>query len=394
MNFVIVANAWQDRLTNPTSKHHIAIELLKAGHRVLWITGTGMRRPGMFSRRDWKRAARKIMDSFWGVRNQDVPSLPRGLHVISPFVLPFPESTLARVVNNAVYLRSALKACRKLSFENAILISFLPLTPGMLRRWPGVSVYYCVDRWDAFRAYNSETMAQLHSESCRSADLVIASSTDLSKRCLEHCANVKLITHGVQHSHFASKLSVSADERPKDLPDGLIAGFIGLLSDWVDLDLIVATARAIAPSHVVLIGNADIPIEMLRKEANIHVLGPRKFQDLPSYMAFFDVGIIPFKVNELTRAVNPLKLREMMAAGVPVVSTALPEVENYADGKAVLIGQNAVEFTDYVRKLFREPSSHEQRKAISDRVFVETWESKVRKLVEEVCCITANVRTE
>jgi hypothetical protein len=157
------------------------------------------------------------------------------------------------------------------------------------------------------------------------------------------------------------------------LPDGKIIGFFGLISEWVDQDLIVRIANEVGnlkprlededededegrlqcahilthshthtqsapltpdtrhptPASVVLIGKVDVAVSRLGKEKNIFILGPKPFQELPSYLAHFSIGLIPFVVNDLTKAVNPIKLREMLAAGVPVVSTALPEVENY-----------------------------------------------------------------
>jgi hypothetical protein len=83
-------------------------------------------------------------------------------------------------------------------------------------------------------------------------------------------------------------------------------------------------------ASVVLIGAADVDVARLSACSNVHALGPKAFAELPAYAAHFSVGIIPFVVNELTRAVNPIKLREMLSAGCPVVSTALPEVERYA----------------------------------------------------------------
>ena len=107
-------------------------------------------------------------------------------------------------------------------------------------------------------------------------------------------------------------------------------------------------------AQVVLIGAADVPVATLAAEPNIHLLGPKPFSALPAYVRHFSVGVIPFVVNELTRAVNPIKLREMMAAGCPVVSTALPEVERYA-GDDVAIGHDRDEFVAHVSRFLRDP---------------------------------------
>ena len=90
-------------------------------------------------------------------------------------------------------------------------------------------------------------------------------------------------------------------------------------------------AKKRADWHFVLIGDADSSIDLSRYRAmpNMHFLGRKPYSDLPAYCQHFDVGLIPFKVNELTYAVNPIKLREYLSAGLPVVSTPMPEVQLY-----------------------------------------------------------------
>ena len=171
-----------------------------------------------------------------------------------------------------------------------------------------------------------------------------------------------------------------AQPRPADLPDGPIVGFFGLISEWVDQDLLVRVAREAPASHVVLLGRADVPTERLQGVPNLHLLGPRRFEALPEYVAHFAVGLIPFVVNDLTRAVNPIKLREMLAAGCPVVSTELPEVAPYA-GQGVAIAATADEFVARVRERLAHPAEAAERARISAGVAGETWQAKVADLL-------------
>jgi len=114
----------------------------------------------------------------------------------------------------------------------------------------------------------------------------------------------------------------------------------------------------------------------------IHLLGPKPFADLPRYVSHFTVGIIPFVVNDLTRAVNPIKLREMLAAGCPVVSAALPEVSAVAEGREyVRLAEGCEQFVKEVISRVDSPLTQEQRRAISGSVADETWEKKVSELL-------------
>lgn len=399
MDFVIIANPWQDGVANPTSKHQIAKELALKGHRVLWVNGSGMRRPSIENSSDRSRIVRKIAKAFSGVEKAT-----DNIWVVSPLIFPFPQSSLAGLVNARIYLWIAQSATRHLEFKSPALMNFLPVLPEVVRQWRGVSVYCCVDLWSAFSIYHSATMADLDARCCKHADLVIASAGNLYDNCKTHGHNVHLISHGVDYQHFRNAVQDkdrTKNSRPADMPAGRIIGFFGLLSEWIDQELLVKLAWSLRDSktvseerrtqnkeprtHIVLIGHVDADISRLEQEPNIHILGAKPFSDLPDYVAYFDVGIIPFVVNDLTKAVNPIKLKEMLAAGCPVVSTALPEVKQLRTaGRSVCVAEDYDEFVASVRKHVESPMSHEERKTISDSVKDETWASKVKTIIELV----------
>ncbi len=376
MDFVILANAWQDGLQNPTSKHHVARELARAGHRVLWVNGAGMRTPSLGVGHDRSRIAAKIGQAMSGIQ----PGGDR-IWVIAPLILPFPQSALARRINARIYERAARNACRRLGFSEPTFINFLPMVPQFQARWPWRKLYYCVDRWDAFDTYDADLMTRLDELCCRSADLVVTTSAALQERAQRYNENTHLVLHGVNHNHFAS--SLDGFERPDDLPNGgRVFGFIGLIGAWVDQELLIQLARRFPDDQVVLIGGADVELMALEAEANIHVLGPRPFADLPSYLAHFDLGLIPFVINDLTLSVNPIKLREMIAAGCPVVSTALPEVSRLAeDLPEVEVADEVEAFAASINHLLSRPLDADSRRKLSERVAEETWKDKVRQIL-------------
>ena len=117
--------------------------------------------------------------------------------------------------------------------------------------------------------YDSAMMGEMDRRCCRYADLVIASSEDLVERCRRHSPNVHLVSHGVDHEHFAQALSDIP--RPADLPEGRIAGFFGLLSEWLDQDLLVEIARKVPECEIVLIGREDVAIDRLKNIPNVHL---------------------------------------------------------------------------------------------------------------------------
>jgi len=397
MDFVIIANAWSAGRDNPTSKHQIAAELAGQGHRVLWVEGAGMRRPALGSGTDRGRILRRIQAFLKGA----VPAEHSDIRVLSPLLIPVPKLKWVRVFNGWLFAAAACRWCRRLGFNNPILINYVPVLAEAMRFWPRrlmsplsehrtakterpLVVYHCVDRWDKFEMYASRMMKRVDADCCRYADLVVASSRGLYEHCSGMHDRVRLVTHGVNRDHFRAALT--GPQRPEDLPAGAIAGFFGLVSEWVDQKLLVNLAREIPDLQIVLIGKADVPIEVLEHERNIHLLGPRPFADLPSYLAHFNVGLIPFSVTELTRAVNPIKLREMLAAGCPVVSTELPEVAVFTrpESRAVTVAGDTKAFVAAVRSLIERPLTVDEKQAISESMRNETWTAKVREIVEFV----------
>lgn len=392
MDFVFIANAWAAGVENPTSKHRIAIDLAGRGHRVLWVEGSGMRTPSLGSGSDRGRIARKIAGAFRGAvpANPDMAQQNRdgarrttgaesgGIWVGAPLFLPLPRHAAVRRFNGWLCRVCAARWTRRLGMRSPVMVNYVPVLHDAMRGWRGPKIYHCVDRWDAFALYDATVMAAGDEQCCRLADKVIASSRDLEARCRRFNANVRLVTHGVDHTHFAGALSAASP--PPDLPKGKVVGFFGLLSEWVDQDLLLALARGSPDAQVVLIGKADVNVDRLRGIPNIHFLGVRPFASLPAYVAGFGVGVIPFVVNDLTRAVNPIKLREMLAGGCPVVSTALPEVEPYA-GRWVDVTRSADEFVARVRARLDSPPAREDRIRISAAVAGETWAAKVSEML-------------
>ncbi len=127
-----------------------------------------------------------------------------------------------------------------------------------------------------------------------------------------------------------------------------------------------------------LIGDSAVDLSLYRTVPNMHFLGRRPYADLPAYCKGLDVGLIPFKINDLTRAVNPIKLREYLAAGLPVVSTPLPEVLLYT--QVIKIGDTPRGSYVPWRRRWR-PLERDSRRVRRAAMAQETWLEKV----EAVC---------
>jgi UDP-galactopyranose mutase len=123
-------------------------------------------------------------------------------------------------------------------------------------------------------------------------------------------------------------------------------GFFGVIDERFDIDMIDEVAKAKPEWQFVLLGPVvKIDPASLPTHSNIHFLGGKKYEELPNYLAGWDIAIIPFAINESTRFISPTKTPEYLAAGKPVISTPIRDVVSpYGQNKLVHIAKNAKEF--------------------------------------------------
>jgi glycosyltransferase involved in cell wall biosynthesis len=221
-------------------------------------------------------------------------------------------------------------------------------------------------------------MAEMEAQLCRRADVVFATAHGLCERRRPLNPETHLALHGVDHAHFASALAPETPVAEEFVGvRGPVLGFFGLIHEWMDVGLVAALAERRPDWTIVLVGKASVDVSALGRYPNVKLLGRRPYASLPSYCRAFSVGLIPFAVNELTRNVNPIKLREYLSAGLQVVSTALPEVEAY--GHLCRIARSPEEFVAACEEAIRSdtPALRRERSAAMAR---ETWEAKVAEL--------------
>jgi glycosyltransferase involved in cell wall biosynthesis len=235
-------------------------------------------------------------------------------------------------------------------------------------------VYHCVDRWWAFEEYDSRVMRRHHEWLCRNADITFASAAELLEDCRAYTDRAHLMRHGVEWEHFAAA-ALSPPPVPADIADvrGPILGFFGLIHEWVDQELLCRIAESIPEATLVLIGKAQVDVSKLARHPNIRLVGQKPYAELPAYAARFDVALIPFVRNELTAAVNPIKLREYLSAGVPVVATALPEIELMSDHPGVWTAVAAEDHVRGIRAFLDRPQDAAERAEAARSMAGESW---------------------
>lgn len=363
-DIVCFSNDWDG---DPLSKTHI-MKILARENRVLWVNSLANRRPEMSSR-DLERIGKKIGDIARGIR-EEWPNL----HVLGPLALPA-FGSMARTVNRIVFRQQVLLAMKRLGFRDPISWSFLPSSaPVSGALGEDLMVYHCVDEFTAFSGASRE-IGELEESLAKRADVVIVSADRLRIAKERYNPNIHVVRHGVDHAHFAQALLPETKLHPEiaALPKPVF-GFFGLVEDWVDLTLIRRLSAAFPEASIVLIGKVQTSLAAIAGAPNVYLLGRRPYEELPSFCKGFDVALMPFVDNELARSANPLKVKEYLAAGLPVVSTPVPEVEALG---LCRIARNHQAFVDAVRDALSDPGPSRAR---SDSVLGESWDSKVEEI--------------
>ena len=305
---------WDSRWQRP---QQIASKFADNGHRVFYVRMSGFLPPG---ERAYELS--ELRENVWGV------TVATRMH---PRVYEQPiEPTIASAVADSL---AALRSERDISLAVALvqIPTWQPVAALVHERFGWRVVYDCMDEWSGFPGISDSVIAEEHG-SCPAADLVVVSGKRLLDKWSGAGPPVVLARNATDFDRFAKH------DGPSELDDveGPIIGYFGAISEWLDLELVAWAARASAPpTRSSLIGAPEVDVRSLKKLSNVRLLGQRPYEEIPAHLTRFDVCIIPFLVNDITAATDPVKFYEYLSGGKPVVSTWMPELDEYRDHVAL-----------------------------------------------------------
>lgn len=368
---VCIGSSWD---YDPTSKHHL-MRLLSAQNRILWVNYHGTRRPG---------ATKSDVAGAWSVLRRvarGVERVSESMWQLTPLVIPGASNNAVRHFNEQLLMaqiKRALNAIAQTS-DPIQVWCFAPDVPFLVDQLgEEVFIYYCVDDYTKFQGHDAVHIVESETELLHRADLVITTSAPLWEEKRQIREDAKLLRHGVDFDHFTAAWRQELP-CPRDLEaiPGPRIGFFGLIQHWIDTSLLAEVARQCPNYSFVLIGEAKSEVAALKSLRNVHLLGRRTYSELPAYCAHFDAALLPFAANEMTRCVNPIKMHEYLAAGLPIVSTPLPEAERLAP--PIRIAATADEFAAACTDAIATPTD-QRGLAMARLVMHDSWESKVEAL--------------
>jgi UDP-galactopyranose mutase len=272
--------------------------------------------------------------------------------------------------------------------DDHVLWYYTPMALAWTRHLrPLATVYDCMDELSAFKGAPL-VLREREAELFRLADLVFTSGQSLyeAKRDQHHA--VYAFPSSIDASHFAQARSIAVDpEDQAGIPRPRL-GFFGVIDERMDIELLDAVAAARPDWHLVLVGPVvKIEESELPRRANIHYLSGKSYDELPHYLAGWDVALLPFARNESTRFISPTKTPEYLAAGKPVVSTSIRDVTRpYGEMNLVRIADAPREFIECIEQALVEDTDA-RMVAIDTFLSLTSWDrtwARMSELTEDV----------
>ena len=350
---------------------------------VLFINSVVMQKPRLSDGKAlWKKIKRKLK------------SIRRGLvqvherfFVYSPLSVPMHHRSWGRWLNRVLLRRQVSSAARKLGIRSPLVWIECPgACHAALKLRRGALVYQRTDRHEEFRSeeggYVDENIRRYDETLRAESDLVVYVSKALHDEELGASKNAFLSDHGVDYERFASAHENASTPSDLENVQRPVVGFFGAIDDHTfDADFALAVARQLPELTFVFVGHATSDVEELAALPNVRLLGQRPYEQIPEYGKCFDVTIMPWLRNRWIAACNPVKLKEYLALGKPVVSTPFAQLELYGD--LVRVADTPETFAEEIRAALADdsPEAIEHR-----RSFVEqfTWDRITADVIEHV----------
>lgn len=370
---------------HPSSCQHLVSRLLP--HRqVTWVNTIGTRPP----RLNWstvKRSAEKLRQ--WtglqykpNTASQDERS-SSGIETANPRVLnptmwPSFRSPLARRLNRWLLTRT-VKAIAEATALSPVVVTTLPITADLVGRFPARRwVYYCVDDFSVWPGLDGRTLQTMEVDLVKRVDAIITVSENLQEKMATLGRSARLLTHGVDLDFWRKPIDKthepkwSSDVRKMGQP---LIVFWGVIDRRLDLEFVRTLGESLEEGVILFVGPRDNPEAELAQVPRVQFLPALRYEDLPSLADRSHLFIAPYADLPVTRAMQPLKLKEYLATGKPVVVRKLPATAEWADCADLV--DTPVAFAATVMERLKSGVPEDQKDA-RKRLDLESWNAKAK----------------
>ncbi|UTV26733.1 glycosyltransferase [Photobacterium atrarenae] len=358
----------EDYNRHPSSSQHI-VNTLRHQFAIQWINSIGLRKPSP-SPRDLARVREKLRKAFTSPPRRESPT---PFPVIHPLVWPLAEQPFMRWFNQ-LSLRRQLSSKR----NPRVVWAALPSAVDYLDTVQAdLVIYYCGDDFSGLAGVDHQRISTMEQRMAQRADLILCASPALvGKMSQISPQKTYLLRHGVDFHRFAAPQPDPYPPAASPCQGRYKIGFYGSLNQWLDQTLLCELAAARPEVDFHLIGRRDCDTPLLDACRNIKCHPPVPHSQLAQYVQHWDAAILPFVDNAQIRACDPLKLREYLAAGCPVISSDFPSARQYPC--LVSVATNQQEWLDAIDAFCHLSQQHrlQYRKTARQQMMNESWEMR------------------
>ena len=380
MNVIIFSTADWD---NPfwTNKQHMAKTFENNGNKVIYIDSLGIRKPKA-SKSDLLRILRRFKSLFKPYRK-----VSENIWVVSPFVIPFYKYKFIQKFNNN-FLSIVIKILMKyLNFKDYIIWTYSPITNDIIDKFDSnCKVYHCVDDLSALPNVDKNIIIEKEKDLIEKCNYIFTTSKNLFDIIKPQNENTYYQNNVCDYEHF-SKAKNDKFDMPLDIKDifGPKIIFVGAISSYkINFDLLSQLATKNIHWNFIMLGQVgegqpETNISMITSCKNIYLLGPKDYKEIPKYLHFSDVAIIPSNINDYTKSMFPMKFFEYLSAGLQVVSTNLESLKEYSN--ICYLSDNIDEFESNLSRII-DKKELKSEKDIEIECKKHTWENRYIKMME------------
>ena len=368
------------------NRGHVDIQLMRRLAKigtVLYVNSIVMQKPSFKKETAggkslWQKLQRKTKSILKGVQK-----IEDNFWVYSPLSLPFHHYKWGRSLNKLLLNYQLSMTKRRLGISNPLVWVACPAACNVaINMKKSKLVYQRTDRLEEYPNVDAEVIKQYDLRLKANADLTIFVSEQLYKQEHGQCKKAIFLDHGVDFDVFA--IAENNKEIPSDIREinRPTVGFFGGIDDHTsDIDLVKKVIDLLPEMSFVFIGKPSIDCRELLSKKNVRMLGQKPYEQIPHYGKCFDVAIMPWRQTSWIQACNPIKLKEYLALGKPVVSTPFTELQKYRD--VVYQANTPEEFARCIQKALAEDSP--ERVAVRrKKVETSTWDSKAELVLNEL----------
>ena len=368
------------------NRGHIDMQLMRRFARMgpaLYVNAIVMQKPNLKKnigggKSFTHKLIRKTKSILRGLRESG-----QGFWVYSPISLPVHHIAWLKRVNDTVVRHQVFNVMHRLKIHNPVIWVASPAACNIAVKMKNRKlIYQRADRLEEYPNVDAEVIRRYDLELKANADLTVFANEQLYQEENSQCKKAIYLDHGVDFDAFANaekNSEIPSDIRNIDRP---IVGFFGGIDNHTsDIDLVKKVIDLLPEMNFVFVGNSSIDSGELLSKKNVIMLGQKPYEQIPDYGKCFDIAIMPWQQNSWIQVCNPIKLKEYLALGKPIVSTPFTELQKYRD--VVYQASTPEEFAGCIEKALIEdnPARIAARKK---KVETSTWDSKADLVLSEL----------